>query len=335
MANVLSQAEIDELLNALNLGEDSSPPEEKAADINARAYDFRTANKFPKEQIKTLNIVFETFSQLISNRMSAIMRTTSESTLLSVEEITFNEFSNSLPSPVILTILEMPPLESSLIFQISPETAYMIINRLLGGSNRNLDYGKQFTEIELALIDRVLRQIVGSFDEAWEKVLSVRTQIDRIETSSQFAQIVALNEPVAVATIDMRIGDESGLISVCIPHAAVEPVAAKLNTRAWFSGGKEQKLITVHSDVIENKLAHSKITMTAYFEDTPATVSDVVSLQVGDVIRLNHPLTDPLTIKLQHITKFRAEVGASDSKYAVRITDIIKGEDNDDNNVSR
>lgn len=331
MATVLSQAEIDELLNALVSGEAEPEPEPQKDADNVRPYDFRMANKFPKEQIRTLNIVFQTFSQLFSNKLSGILRTTVECELLSVEEMSFNEFNNSLPIPVILAIMLAEPLEGNLMIEISPEAGYMIINRLLGGTSKNVDNSKQFTEIELALIDRVLRQSLYILEEAWEKVLVMKAQLERLETSSQFAQIVALNEAVVVITLDIKLGDESGLISVCMPHSSIEPIAKQLTTRLWYSSSPTQKKATPdQTERLEAQVIGTPVSLTAYFEDTPATVSDIVSLQVGDVIRLNQSIDMPVTVKVQHIPKFRGKVGTSGAHYAVQIAEIIEGEENHD-----
>ena len=334
MTNILTQAEIDELLKVMGDDTVANEPAVDHSGSNVRNYDFRTANKFPKEQMRTINIVFDTFSQLLANRLGTVLRTACECELLSVEEITFNEFNNSLPNPVVLAILNAPPLAAGMLFEISPESAYMIINRLLGGTAKNNDSSKAFTEIEIALIGRVLHQCVSTFDEAWEKVLALRTQIDRVETSAQFAQFVALSEPMAVAMLEVRLGDDSGFISVCLPHSAIEPVAKSLNTRLWFSGTSEKR-VERQNEFIEGKLVRSKVMVSALFDDTAATVSDVVALQVGDVIRLRHRVDEPLTLKLEHITKFKASIGTAGLNYAVQVTEIIKGEDQDDNTVSR
>ena len=243
MGNVLSQAEIDALLNSLNTGEEQeSEPELRGEDKKARIYDFRTANKFPKEQIRTLNMVFETFTQLFSNQLTGILRTSCECEMFSIEEITFNEYNNSLPVPVILALLKVPPMGGTHILQISPEAAYMIINKLLGGGmSGGESMAKQFTEIELVLLERVLRQTMRVFNESWDKVFKVDTQIERIETSSQFTQVVALNDPVALVTMNLSIGAESGLFSVCIPHMSIEPVAKQLNSRLLYTGSQEVK----------------------------------------------------------------------------------------------
>ena len=328
MSEILSQAEIDELLSTLMAG-DSAPDAEAAegpSKSKVREYDFRTANRFPKEQMRTFHVVFETFSQLFSNRLSSALRVSCECEILSIEECSYSEFNNSLPAPVVLAVMEMPPMYGSLLIQMSPEFVYMLISRLFGGASSG-ENSKQFTEIELALVERVLRQTTGVFDEAWDKVIELSTQIERIETSPQFAQITAPNEPVAVIILNITMGEETGLMSICIPHTAIEPVAQQLTTKMWFSGGaRDDGRGEERVAMLSGKLLQTPIPMTAFFEQTPATVSDIVNLQIGDVIKLDHGVDQPLTIRVQHIPKFHATIGTLGQKYALQIVEVLKEE---------
>ena len=330
MSEILSQAEIDELLNTLMAGDSESGSESDSQDgspsVKVREYDFRTANRFPKEQMRTFHVVFETFSQLFTNRLSSILRVSCECEILSIEECSYSEFNNSLPTPVLLAVMEVSPMHGSLLTQLSPEFAYMIISRLFGGGTAG-ENSKQFTEIELALLERVLRQAATVFDEAWDKVVTLTTQIERIETSPQFAQITAPNEPVAVVILSVKMGEETGLMSVCIPHTATQPVATQLNTRLWFSSGtRDDGRGEERMALLQQKLLQTPIPVTAFFEQTPATVSDIVNLKVGDVIKLDHAVDQPLTIKVHHIPKFKASIGTLGHKYALQIVDVIKEE---------
>lgn len=331
MGTILSQAEIDELLNSLSSGTEAEPEPEKGEEIQAKPYNFRTANRFPKEQIRTLNMVFQSFAQTFSTQMTGLLRTSCECEVFSIEEISFNEYNNSLPSPVILAVLSSVPLQGNQILQVSPEASYIVINRLLGGAHAGGETSKQFTEIELVLVERVLRQVMPIYAGAWDKVFKVNAQIERIETSSQFAQIVAPNEPVALVTMEMKVGDESGLFSVCLPHSSVEPMAKMLNTRLAYAGSLITHQSEEQAEVLTERMKRTKVNLTAYFADTPATVVDIANLQIGDVIRLNQRTDQPLKIKIQHMPKFHAKIGSSGNNYAVQIVDIItEGEEEDE-----
>ena len=331
MSDILSQSEIDRLISELAAGDGAkclAADEEDS--LSVKPYDFRLANRFPKEQIRTINIVMQNFVQLLASYFTTALHSTSEIELLSIEELTFYEFNNALPSPLVLAVVSSPPLEGSILFHLSPEIADCVVSRLFGGHGTNNSQAKKaFTEIELAIIERVIRQMLVFFDEAWAKVIKFRSRLERIETSSQFAQIVDINEPVAVITLNVTMGTVSGVISICLPHMAIEPVAKQLNARLWYSGTKGKKVVPAAED-IEDKIYGTPVEIHAFFNDTSASAKDIACLQVGDVIQLEHKLNEPLTVKVQNIPKFHAFIGTKGLKYAVRVTDVIKGVEEDE-----
>jgi len=326
LSDILSQAEIDELLNALASGDSMEAPVETQESVEAKVYDFKKANKFQKEHMRTLHIVFQTFGQLLASKLSGIMRTNCECDVLSVEEQIFSEFINSLPIPAVLSIMRLLPMRGSVLMELSPEVGYTMISRLLGGST-DTESSKQFTEIELALIQLMIRQTLPIFETAWEKVLKLDAQLERIETSTQFAQIAGMNDTVAIITLNLNIGGSTGLICICIPHVSIEPISGQLNTLLLFSNSQDGREISVRSEQLTERIMHTKVALTAYFDETPATVSDILNLQVGDVIRLNQKTQQPLMVKVQHIPKFYGQIGTMGSFYAIRVVDIIKGDE--------
>lgn len=326
MSNVLSQDEIDALLNALNSGEEIDPSSDEADKGEVRLYDFRLANKFPKEQIRTLSSIYDNFSQLLGNQLTNVLRAACNAKLLSIEELDYFNFSNSIPTPVILGILDMSPLEGSELMMISAEVAYAMINRVFGGSIDGVDTAKAFTEIELAVIERILHQLMGLIDDSWRKVVEADANLERIETSPQFAQIVAMNEPVAVVTLEVTIGDTSGLVNICIPHIAIEPIAQSLSTKLWFNAS-HQREVAPRTEDIRKELTKSDVTLRAVFESTPALIRDILSLQVGDVVQLNHNVDKCITVEVEGMPKFSGVIGVRGSRYAVQVTERIQEED--------
>ena len=327
MSEILSQSEIDNLLNELALG-DGKKAEDGAGNlnVNVKPYDFKTANRFPKEQMRTINIVMQNYVQLLSNYFTGALRNSCEIDILSIEELKFYEFTNALPSPSVLAIVDVKPLEGSIMMQLSAEVADAIISRLFGGNSTNVLTKKAFTEIELAILERVIRQMIHLFDEAWEKVIKTSSRLERVETSSQFAQIAHINEPIAVITLNVKLGSDSGVVSICLPHMALEPVTKQMNTRSWYSSNQGKKT-SANSAAMEKRINNTMVELHAIFNDTSASVKDIAYLQVGDVIQLEHRIDEPLAVTVQSIPKFRAAIGTMGTKYAVKIIDIIKGEE--------
>ena len=324
MNDVLSQAEIDKLLRELSSGEASDDTEEEKETV--KGYDFKTANRFTKDQIRAINIVFKNFGHLLTNFLMGTLRATCEAEVLSIEEISFNEFNNSVPSPVIIAIVDTTPFNGLTILEMSKEISFSIITRVLGGSKEVFSEGRQFTEIELAIMERVLWQILKILDESWSKMIDACSSLEKVETSMQFAQIVDMNEPVLMVTLNITIGKESGIIGFCLPHQALEPFTKKLNTKTIFSGSNAQKVVPDPKNIIDS-IIRTGITVSAEFNATTATVNDIVDLHVGDVIQLQHRVDEPVIVKYQHLPRFHASIGKFKHNVALKITDVIKGDE--------
>lgn len=326
MANILSQNEIDELLSVLTSGKD--PLVDEAPDEDPKAvkpYDFRTANKFSKEQIRTLHFIYDNYASRLSTYLSGTLRTMCEVEVISIEEQTFSELSNSMPSPVVVSIINMPPLAGSSLFVISSAISYEIVSRLLGGTGEVQAVDKMFTEIELSIIERVIRKVLAQMSEAWERINKISVQLDRIETSSQYVQIVSANEPIAIITMNVKIGKVSDIINICIPNLSIQPIAKKLVMKTWYS---EQSFGKKPANVKEMKRSLSNVTLSlnAIFNEIDATVKDIINIQVGDVIKTDHNINMPVTVKIEHMPKFKGFIGMQGSNYAVKVTDILKEE---------
>jgi flagellar motor switch protein FliM len=328
MANILTQSEIDELLSALASGKDA-PLSEQAEDEHRsiRPYDFRVANKFSKDQMRTLHFIYDTFANRLSTYLSGNMRAICEVEVLSIEEQSFSELSNSMPTPVLIAVVGMSPLKGSILLEITPVVAYGIISRLLGGSGEMTENpDKAFTEIELSIMERVIRRMLLLMDESWERIIKVGSTLERIETSSQYVQIVSANEPIAIITLNVKIGEVSDIINLCIPHVTVQPIAKKLVMKTWYSDASPEKTPRDRTG-FEEQISGVVLNLQAVFNTTTAKIRDLLNTKVGDVIQLEHNINKPVTAQVEHLPKFKGVVGIQDSNYAVRITEILKEED--------
>lgn len=328
MSNILSQNEIDNLLNALNAGTDVEIQNEKTeTQQSVRSYDFRTANKFYKEQMRTLNIIFDTFAYLLSTKLTGLLHTMCEVEVVSVEEQSFGEFNNSLSSPVLLGIIEMPPLQGNLLLEISPVLAYGIISRLFGGPADYMLSNKSFTEIEMAIIENLLYQIMDIFKESFRKILIVHPELSRMETSSQFTQIAAMNEPAAIVTMNTKIDGTQGMISICIPHFSIQSISKELNTASWSIASNMVQAQPDKKQIIQQQLDETFVTLQATFNDTYTTLNEILNMQVGDLIRINHGIDEYIKVNVEEIPKFEGVIGVERQKYAVQIANMIKETD--------
>ena len=245
-----------------------------------------------------------------------------------MEEMSFNEFNNSVPPLTVLAVISMTPLDGSAIFEVSKETACSILARALGGGKTIPAEKKQFTEIEMAIMERVIWQILKYYDEAWEKMTSINSGLERLENSMQFAQITDANEAVLVATLSISIGGENGLASFCLPRQMMTPLLKKLTPKIWYTGNSG-KQVEAHPEKAVKSLSNTVVEVKAVFNTTDARTEDIIRLQPGDVIKLDHKVGEPLTVMVQRLPKYLATYGKKKNYYAVRIQSELEGDEQD------
>ena len=241
MGEVLSQDEIDRILKALSTGELDADEMKNTEERQVKNYDFARPSKFSKEHLRTLEIIFEHFGRLLATNLPAYLRKSVNVEVVNSEVVIYSEFSNALSNPVLLGVVGMQPLNGNVIIEMASNLGFAIVDRLLGGMGTSLEKERDFSEIELSIIERIFNICVNLFQEPWENVVKVSPRLERIETNSQFAQIISPSETIAIVTMNLKIGDVEGLMNICLPFTTLEPVMDKLNTKYWFSTMKEKE----------------------------------------------------------------------------------------------
>lgn len=325
MGEVLSQDEIDNLLKALSTGELDADEMKNTDERQVKDYDFARPAKFSKEHLRTLEIIFEHFGRLLATNLPAYLRKSVSVDVVNSEVVIYSEFSNALSNPVLLGVVGMDPLMGNVIMEMASNLGFAIVDRLLGGVGNSLEKERDFSEIELSILERVFTICVNLLHEPWENVVEITPRLNRIETNSQFAQIISPSETIAIVTINLKIGDVEGLMNICLPYTTLEPIMDKLNTKYWFSTMKE-KDSNSYEAAIENIIDNALIPMKAVLGTSKINVQDFVNLQLGDIIRLDRKVDDELEVYVGNIKKFKALPGYSDNKYAVRVTEILREE---------
>ena len=241
MADVLSQSEIDNLLKALSSGEvdvdEMKDTEEKAV----KNYDFARPSKFSKEHLRTLEIIFEHYGRLLSTNLPVYLRKNIQVEVVNSEAQTYSEFANSLSNPMLLGVINFSPLKGNILLEMATNIGYAMVDRMLGGLGEPLAKAREFSEIELLIIERLLTVCVNLLREPWKNVVQLNPRLERIETNSQFAQIISPSEMIAIVTINIKIGEVEGLMNVCLPYITLDLVMDKLNTKFWYSSQQERR----------------------------------------------------------------------------------------------
>jgi flagellar motor switch protein FliM len=327
MGDILSQNEIDDLLKALNTGEiDVQQIQTATNERKIRNYSFKKPDKFAKDHLKTLRFIHESYARLIQTFLSGYLRTFVQVEFITVDSLQYSEFSNSLANPAVLAIVDFSPLNGSIILEIAPTIAFALIDRILGGKGTTVEKLRAFSEIELAIVDRIIIQTLNLMREPWENVVAIRPRLEKTETNAQFAQIVNPNEMVALVTLNAKVGEVEGLINICIPHLVVEPIMPKLSTKLWFTN-IEKETTKETRESIEHKIEKTEVPVRALLGKTVITVSDFLDLQSGDVLPLDTNVNGDLEVLVGDLLKFYAKPGVRKNKVAVKISEVVRRED--------
>lgn len=325
MADVLSQSEIDSLLSALNNGEFDPAITEEVEEKQVKDYNFARPSKFSKDHLRTLVFIFEHYARLVSTSLPVYLRKNVQVEVMHAEAATFQEFSNSLSNPVLLGVVNFAPLEGTVILEMASGLGYTIVDRMLGGSGVPLEKAREFTEIELTIIEGILSVCTNLLVEPWANVQELQPTLERIETNSQFAQFVSPNEMTSIVTMNIKIGEVEGLMNICIPYTVVEPVIDKINTKYWYSTA-DVKSNEAYRALIEDRLNRAQIPVRAVMGRSAISVNDFIHLQVGDIIKVDTRLEDELDIFVGNLKKFSALPGAYNDAYAVKIKSVYREE---------
>ncbi|MBQ4482622.1 MAG: flagellar motor switch protein FliM [Lachnospiraceae bacterium] len=326
MGDVLSQDEIDNLLKALSTGEIDAEEMKEDAGKSVKEYDFKRPAKFSKEHLRTLEIIFEHYGRLVSTNLPVYLRKSVQVSVVNSEALTFSEFTNSLANPVILGIVSFQPLSGNIMVELGSNLGFAMVDRLLGGQGDALEKSREFSEIEMSLVEKMMAVCIGLLREPWRNVLDLNPVLERVETNPQFAQIIAPTEMIAIVTLNIRLGDVEGLMNVCLPYFTLESIMDKLNTKFWFSTMQDAS-DEDYTEHLQDMIQHVSVPIIAKLGNSSISVLDFVNLQIGDVIRLSSRVDEEMDIFVGNIRKFKALPGATKKSYAVRVTEIIREEE--------
>ncbi len=242
MTELANQTDIEQLLKGISGGGDVSfsnnvtELEEESQKKVAKPYDFKRPDKFSKDQIRTLQMIHETFARMVTTSLSAQLRAAVSVHVNSVDQLSYEEFNRSIPSPTTMAIINMDPFRGSAIFEIDPSLSFAIIDRLFGGRGENQkNLNRELTDIERSVMESVIVRMLGNLRESWSTVIDLRPRLGNIETNPQFAQIVPPNDMVVLVSFESKISDSEGMMNFCIPYITIEPIVNKLSAQYWYS----------------------------------------------------------------------------------------------------
>jgi flagellar motor switch protein FliM len=323
---VLSQEEVESLLNAMDgrgVGSMAVAGVPGRSGPKVAPYDFKRPERVGKEQMRALQTMHEGFGRNFGAALSALLRTIVEVKLTSVDQLTYSEFVFSLENPTCFNLVNAPPLEGQLILDINLSLLYPIIDRLLGGGSEPAPtLRRPLTEIELRLVSRITDLFLAEMKHAWNNVLDLNLKVDRVESNPQLVQIVPPNEVVVLISFEITLGDVRGMANLCITYNSIERISQQLTSNSWVAYGRKPP--TPQSiQQISRQLTGSVVEVVVDLAETHIATSDLIELQVGDVITTEKDVHQPLVVSIEGRPKYHAEAGVFKGRKAVQVTEII------------
>lgn len=320
MSEILSQEEIDALLSAVSSGDVGLEDQDKiVVDTgNMTKYDFRRPKLISKEQMRTLQMLHNTFAKNFASVLSLYLRTIVNVNLALVEQFTYGEFIMSLPNPTSLSIFSMRPLEGMAILEINPALVFVIVDRLTGGSGVIPKEIREFTEIEQAIVLSVITMALERLQETWKHMSEITCKLESRETNPQFAQIASMTENVLLITFNAEIGENTGMISICIPFAMISSVLNQLSAQQWISGKRQDEA----TPVFEDQLLTTAVTLKAVLGEANVTIGELVNILPGDILVLDKTIREECELRVEDKLKFNCKAGIVGKKRAMEIKSV-------------
>lgn len=332
LADVLSQKQIDELLNSFNTQGSKAfeEIEEQNSEKKIKNYDFKTPKKFTKEQLKVIDSIFENYSRVLSSYLTGLMRLYCRVEVMQIEEQRYYEFNNALPDYVMMALVNMgihdeDILETNCILQISNPITFTMIDRLMGGHGAFTEVNRDFTEIEMTLMSGVMEKMAQSLKGPWGQYIDLDPVMTATETNSRVMQSIPPDEVIILVTLEIEIKDVKNIMALCIPAMNLESIMSKFGDR-WARTTKRQdpRKDMERREAIMNALKDSDIDIRAVLCDTKVDLYDILTLQVDDVIPLNTPITNNIQLKIGGSVWYDGKLGVMNNKKAIKIDNIYK-----------
>ena len=247
---------------------------------SVKVYDFKRPDKFSKDQIRTVSMMHETFARLISTTLSARLHTLAHVRVVSVDQLTYEEFIRSIPYPTTIAVIAMEGLKGSAVLEIDPSVTFAIIDRSFGGRGVGPTPERDITDIECATIEDIVARTLPNLREAWAAVIDLKPRLGQIETNPQFAQVVPPSEMVVLVTLETTIGDVTGMINFCIPYLVIEPLIAKLSAQYFYN------LVRRPPQAGRTSTTGLAASAEVYYEGERLSLADLTRLKRGSLVRV-------------------------------------------------
>ena len=305
---VLSQEEIDSVFKKMGGVVAEDDPSKKA-----QPYDFRRPDRIAKDQLRSIHLLHENFARSLASSLSAYLRAYVIVNLVSVEQLSFREFVQVMPSPTSIISLGLRPFDGNAVLEMNPSLVFPVLEMLLGGSSRagSTKLTREITEIEQSIMEGIYRIILHDLKEAWRGISTLAFSIESHETEPSLLQILAPNEAVVAITLEIRIGELAGMMNIGLPSIIIKMLRQKFDQQ--WSVRKSESTLQEKTRVLR-LIRPSKTNLDVRLQGPTLTVENLLQLEEGDVLTFDYPLSKPIDLAVNGKVKFQGQIVAAGGK---------------------
>lgn len=314
MSRLLSQDEIDKVFRDLKEDTDDS------AARKAAVYDFRRPDRIAKDQLRSIHLLHDNFARSLASSLSGYLRAYVVVNLISVEQLSFAEFTQCLPSPTVLVALGMKPFDGNAVMELNPSLVFPLLEMLLGGNGKGAALSRETTEIEQSILDTLFRIILHDLSLAWETVAKIAFSVEARETEPQLLQILSPNEAVVSIGLEIRVGDNTGLMNIGMPSIVIKMLRHKFDQQ--WSVRKTDSTMAEQTRML-NLLKPTKLHLDARLEGPTLLVQDLLKLEPGHVLNFDYPLERPLRLIVNGQEKYEGHLVATRNKKSFQVGKLL------------
>ncbi len=330
MSEILSQSQIDSLLSSLLSGNKESEPQEQIAGKKIKDYDFRSPKLFTREQLKLLYSIYENYARILSSHITGLLQTYTLVEIVEVEEQQYHEFNNALPDSVLMGIVDFDMQQDShgedlILMDFGKDIGFCAIDRLLGGVGKPLKEDREYTEIESAILEHVIRGMVHLMKNVWSDYVEAAPKLMKLESNARILQGISADENVVIVVMSILVNDTQGKITICIPAVTLDTIFKKKNAQTKKNVRRGDLLSEAQRKAaIMDEIHKTELELTGVLGTAEVLSKDLVELEVGDIIRLNKEEHELVDICVGETVWFKGEMGVFRKKKAISIKEKIE-----------
>jgi Flagellar motor switch protein len=330
MSEILSQSQIDSLLSSLTSGMKEMEPQDQVTGKKVKDYDFRSPKLFTREQLKLLYSIYENYARILSSYITGILQTYTMIEIIEVEEQHYYEFNNALPDSVLMGVLDFAVKqdhneEDLVLLDLSKDIGFCCIDRLLGGVGKPLEADRDYTEIEIGILEHMMKGMVNLMKNVWLDYLEISPRLMKLETNARILQGISADENVVIVVMNVLVNETQGKMNICIPAVTLDTMFKMKNAQSKKKERRGDQLTDAQrrADIMK-EISESDLEITGILGTIDVLSRDLIDLEVGDIIKLNKLENSFVELAVGETVWFRGEMGSYNKKRAVAIRESIK-----------